>query len=320
MSPDPSDGEARRADGDPVVDVLMIAFNNVSHIAATVRELVGRPEVDTVVVIDHGRDGSGAAAAEVGASVVHDPSNPGFGAGMNRAARQARAPFLLLMNPDASLSVDALSAGLEAMAADRGAGAVQGMIRTPSTGGLERAGGRELGPLDLIGRAVGARALLASPMIRRIVGRVPRLRHQVERGIEEIAEVETLAGTAVLVRREAFESVGGFDERYFLYGEDLDLCRRLRRRGWSLLYLPVDWADHENGSSSAGWWDRELRWWEGTMAFTARWWSTGAYASARLAAAIMFLRLALRSPMRSPQAWNAVVRSPGRVRRTATVR
>lgn len=306
--------------GEPEIDVLMIAFNNLTQIADLVRDLVGRPEVRSVVVIDHGRDGSGAAAAGAGAIVVHDPSNPGFGAGMNQAANHARAQFLLLMNPDATLSADALSAGLEAMASHPSAGAAQGMIRTPSTGDLERAGGRELGPLDLTGRAVGARALLASPMIRRLVGRVPRLRHQIERGVVEVAEVETLAGTAVLVRREAFESIGGFDESYFLYGEDLDLCRRLRRQGWSLLYLPVDWAEHENGSSSAGWWDRELRWWEGTMAFTARWWGLGAFGWARLAAAIMFIRLALRSPGRSAQAWNAIVRSPGRVRRAAPIR
>ena len=103
---------------------------------------------------------------------------------------------------------------------------------------------------------------------------MPSLRDHVERVPSAAEDVETLAAVSILVRRDAFDAIGGFDERYFLYGEDLDLCRRLRGAGWRLVSLPVAWASHHSGASASGWWDRELRWWEGTMQFAAHWWAT----------------------------------------------
>jgi GT2 family glycosyltransferase len=297
------------------VDVLIVAYGSADTIGQQVKSLAGEDEVAAVIVVDHGTDGSAELAREAGAIAVHDPTNPGFGSGMNRAARLATAEHLLLMNPDAELGPEALAAGLDALSSHPDAAAAQGLIRTPSTGQLERAGGRELGPIDLLGRAVSAKALLQLPLVASVVRRIPALSHQVVRGTDATREVDTLAATALLVRRAAFEAVGGFDERIFLYAEDLDLCRRLRAAGWRLLYLPVPWADHENGSSSSTSWMRELRWWEGTMAFAARWWSDRALRLARAAAWIRFARLAVRSPRRAPMAFRAMLSTPGRIRR-----
>ncbi len=298
-----------------LVDVVTVTYGNANEIAATVNDLRCRPEVASVTVVDHGHDGSGRVAREAGAVVFADPTNPGFGAGMNRAAACGSAPFLLLMNPDAQLHEDALPFGLTALGRNEHAAAVQGLIDTPSTGSYERAGGRELGPLDLLGRSVGAKRLLRSAAVRAVTRRIPALAHQVDRGAEAVGAVETLAATAPLVRRDAFASVNGFDERYFLYGEDLDLCRRLRRCDWELLYLPVPWARHENGSSSSGWVARELRWWEGTMAFAARWWDAWAFAAAEAAAAIMACRLVLADRSCWREIVDALVVAPARIRR-----
>ena len=120
--------------------------------------------------------------------------------------------------------------------------------------------------------------------------------------------VEALAATAVLVRRDAFDQVGGFDAGYFLYGEDLDLCRRLRDAGWELVALPVPWADHDSGGSAASAWTRELDWWQGTMRFAARWWSRPAWRLAQGAAFVRWLRLALRHPRGAKAAWRALLR------------
>jgi N-acetylglucosaminyl-diphospho-decaprenol L-rhamnosyltransferase len=62
--------------------------------------------------------------------------------------------------------------------------------------------------------------------------------------------VDWVSGTFVMVRREAFESVGGFDERYFMYVEDVDLCWRLRRAGWDVAYEPAGRVIHAIGASS----------------------------------------------------------------------
>jgi GT2 family glycosyltransferase len=301
-----------------LIDALIVAYGTADSITTVVSSLTGDDRVSLVSVVDHGDDGSGLLAARAGAMVAVDPTNPGFGAGMNRAARAGCSPFLLLMNPDAELLPGALETGLAALSERDDVAAVQGLITTPSTGQLERAGGPEFGPLDLLGRATSAKKLLRFGPVARLTARVPALRHQVERSTAETAEVETLSGTALLIRRAAFEAVDGFDERYFLYGEDMDLCRRLRQAGWSLLYLPVPWARHENGSSSDGWWNRELRWWEGTMAFAARWWSPIAFAGARIAALVMFARLTLRRPAGSLVAGRALVVDPTRVRADST--
>ncbi|MFN8050904.1 MAG: glycosyltransferase family 2 protein [Acidimicrobiales bacterium] len=293
----------------PTVDVAMVAFGNVDRIEQRVRGLRSYGVDGRVIVVDHGDDGSGAAAARAGATILHDPTNPGFGAGINRAVAASTAEYVLLMNPDADLTRIAIAAGLEALAADPSAGAAQGLIRTEATGDLERSGGRELRPIDLLGRALGAKRLLSVGFVARLA-RSLGAAHQVDRGTDAVVAVETIAATAMLIRREAFDSIGGFDERYFLYGEDLDLCRRLRAAGWTLLYLPTPWAEHECGGSAANWWERELRWWEGTLQFAAQWWGTGAFARAVGAAALMTVRLSIASPRRAGLAARALLRSP----------
>jgi GT2 family glycosyltransferase len=65
------------------------------------------------------------------------------------------------------------------------------------------------------------------------------------------ATVDWVMGAAMLIRREAFDAVGGFDERFFLYWEDADLCRRLRNRGWTTRYVPGAVVEHPGGRSSA---------------------------------------------------------------------
>ena len=140
--------------------------------------------------------------------------------------------------------------------------------------------------MHLVGRAVGARRLLSCRPVRAVAGRFGVVADHVVRVPNAPEVVESLAATALLVRREAFVEVGGFDESFFLYGEDLDLCRRLRVAGWELLAIPEPTAHHDNGASSSTTTERELSWWRGTMRFSALWWSTAAWSVALAAAAV----------------------------------
>jgi len=168
--------------------------------------------------------------------------------------------------------------------------------------------------VHLWGRALHLRRLLGTGVGRRLARRAGLADH-VDRVPTDPVDVEVLAATAVLVRRRAFEAVGGFDERYFLYGEDLDLCRRLRRAGFRLVALPVPWARHDSGGTSASWWAREVQWWRGTLGFAARWWSTGAWSLAMGAALVRWVALAATRPRSAPAAWRSVIAEPCRVRR-----
>jgi GT2 family glycosyltransferase len=155
--------------------------------------------------------------------------------------------------------------------------------------------------------------------VRQLARRSALLRDHADRVPAGPVEVEALAATVLLVRRSAFAAVGGFDTGFFLYGEDLDLCRRLRQAGWTLAALENVWAVHESGGSAASTVGRELQWWRGTMQYAARWWTTGAWAVAIFAAVARATRLTISSPAIAPSAWSHVVWEPlhDRLRRPA---
>ncbi len=300
------------------VDVVIVAFGSRDVIGERVERVKAMPGVGRVVVVDNGDDGSGAVAAAAGATVVEQPWNPGFGAGQNVGVRATSAPFALLLNPDAELEPKAAAAGAAFLRDHSDVGAVQGAILGWS-GEAERSQGRELGPLHLWGRALGARRALRLSPVRAAARRVPTLADHADRVPEGPTDVAALAATALLVRRAAFDAVGGFDESYFLYGEDLDLARRLRGSGWRLVALPDVWARHESGGSAASWWDRELSWWQGTMVFAARWWRRPSWTAALAAAVVRWMILAVKRPRSAGEAWQALISKPRRRRRATAV-
>ena len=290
------------------VDTVLVAYRSEEVIGAAVslaRELGGR-----VVVVDHGDGKSARRAASLGAMAVYDPANPGFGAGANRGVACTSSPYVLLCNPDASVVAKAVRAGVEVLQARADVAGVQGVILNRGSGAPERSQGVEVGPVHLLGRALGARRLLSLTAVRNLVRRSSVLRDHAERVPANPQEVDCLAATALLVRRSAFDAVGGFDESYFLYGEDLDLCRRLRQAGWRLLALPDVWAEHVGGASAESAVARELYWWRGTMSFAARWWRPRAWRVAVAAAILRWVGLAARHPTRARAAFGALVAEP----------
>ncbi len=298
-------------------DVVLVAYRSAALIGDRTDEARALPGVAAVVVVDHGDDGSDAVAAAHGARSISNPANPGFGAGQNAGVAAGHAPFVLLLNPDARPDPQGVEDAVAYLAGHFDVGAAQGEIRNEHTGEAERSQGVSLGPVHLLGRALGARRLLALRPVRALAAHIPSLRDHVDRVPTEPVDVESLAATAVIVRRAAFESIDGFDESYFLYGEDLDLCRRLRDADWRVVALPGLMATHENGASSTTSWSRELEWWRGTMLFAARWWSTPEWAQARVAAVLRALALAAMHPTKAVTVWRALVTQP-RARRAAT--
>lgn len=290
------------------VDVVIVAYGSDDVIVPAViraKKLGGR-----VVVVDHGDGCSAQLAAAVDATSFHDPENPGFGAGQNRGVAQTRSRFVLLCNPDAEIDVTAIDAGTDFLDQHAQVAAVQGVIVNRATGAPERSQGRALGPVHLVGRSLGARSLLAVPAVRRLARRSATLRDHADRVPAGAVDVEAIAATALLVRRSAFDDVGGFDRRYFLYGEDLDLCHRLRQAGWTLVALPEPWAVHIGGGSAESSWAREMEWWRGTMTFASRWWTPISWGIAVVAAFVQWLRLSLRRPLHAQRAFKALLLAP----------
>lgn len=298
------------------VDTVLVAYRSESVIGPAVDRalaLGGR-----VVVVDHGDGESAVRAAAAGAIAIHDPSNPGFGTGQNRGVAFTDSAFVLLCNPDAEIDPAAVRRGAEFLAAHPDVAAVQGVVVNRTTGAAERSQGVAITPLHLVGRAVAARHLLTVPAVRRLARRSAMLRDHADRVPAGPTAVETLAATVLLVRRTAFDSIGGFDAGYFLYGEDVDFCRRLRDTGWSLMALPEVWAVHDAGGSAESSVSRELHWWAGTMRYAACWWGTGAWVVALGAAGTRAARLTVSSPRRLVEVWTSLVGQPLHARRRST--
>lgn len=298
------------------VDVVVVAYNSRDVLPGCVAAARRIPGLREIVVVDHGGDGSARVAEAAGAWAMTVGENGGFGAGQNCGLRVTAAPFVLLLNPDALVVPEAVARGVAFLEAESDVAAVQGVIVSRSTGRPERSQGVEVGPLHLAGRALGVRRVSAVPPIARMARRLDVLTDHVDRIPDGPRAVASLAATALLVRRSAITRLGGFDESYFLYGEDLDLCRRLRLSGWRLVALPDEWAVHQSGGSSASGWDRELHWWRGTMQFAARWWSAPAWWAAVAAATLRWARLVTLRPRGAREAWRALV-GAARVHRRA---
>lgn len=277
------------------IDAVVVAFNSRDHIDACLERLEHLPDLASITVIDNGSDGTGRLAARRGANVVLRPDNPGFGTAQNAGVQTGSAPFLLLVNPDATTEPEAVTAGLRVLEGRADVAAVQGVIRG-SAGEVERSSGLLLRSTHLVGRALGLRRLTRSRFSAKLASRTAIGKDHVLRAPTEPTEVEWLAATAPLVRRSAFESVGGFDERFFLYAEDDDLCRRLVAQGWALIALPDEWARHASGASSASYWTREVSYWEGSMTLASLWFPPAAWAASYAAAVARSLAIAAARP------------------------
>ena len=291
------------------IEAVVVAFRSAGLIEECLDALEANTAVHRVVVVEQ----SGETHAPRGPAVefVARP-NRGFGAGVNEGLRLTDAPFVLVVNPDAVVT-DAVARALPMFDAAE-VGAVQGVVLGRETGLPERSSGVLMRPMHLWGRALGGRRLLEVPLARSVARRLQLLRDHADRIPARVAEVEWLAATAVLYRRAALVDVDGFDEGYFLYGEDLDLAVRLRRAGWRLLALPDTWAVHRSGASSPSTLERELHWWAGTVRYAAQWWSAPAWLAAVAASAVAALRLLSADGARIREIVDMLVATPVRER------
>jgi N-acetylglucosaminyl-diphospho-decaprenol L-rhamnosyltransferase len=179
-----------------------------------------------------------------GLRVVEASGNLGYGAGVNLGVRQLdpEIEWVLVTNPDVRVSPHALETLLEIAAAEPTAGAIGPRIIEPS--GEVYPSARELPSLRTgIGHALFANVWLSNPWSQRYHG-------EYRASSERWRETGWLSGSCQLVRRAAFEAIGGFDDSYFMYFEDVDLGDRLARAGWRNLYVSTASVMHSGAHST----------------------------------------------------------------------
>ncbi len=198
----------------------------------------------SVVVVDNST--SGASRAVVGddpaVTLLESERNLGFGAGVNAGVALTSTPAVLVCNPDVELRPGALTSLLRRLDAEPHAALIAPALL--DGGGRRRPGARPLpSPLR---SSLNAFAGLLAPESRVVARHRSR-----EAGLLVSGAACWVPGTCLLVRRAAFDQVQGFDESFFLYLEEVDLCRRLSERGWRVVVEPAAEVLHEGGVSTS---------------------------------------------------------------------
>lgn len=226
----------------PDVTAIVVSYNARQHLRRCLAELGPGHEL---IVVDNASTDSSVELVEEEfphAAILRLERNVGFGAASNVGIRHATRRYFLLLNPDAWPVADAVEE-LVALAERRPrAGAVGPRLVRPS-GELER---------SVRGFPTVWRLATEYFFLRWFAPRSRALNAFYSGGFDHDAEreAEFLVGAALLLRREAVEEVGGFDPAFFMFNEEVDLCFRLRRAGWEVVFHPGATFVHVGGGSS----------------------------------------------------------------------
>jgi GT2 family glycosyltransferase len=235
----------------PEIAILIVNYNAGDDLRRALESGASecaRSGWEAVVVDNASSDGSPSdvAAFAPNATLVRNTVNVGFARAVYQAAAATTAPLLLIMNPDCHLAAGSVAALRAELDAEPTCAVVGPRILDPDGAVQGSARGDPDMFTGLFGRTGRLRGLAPTlPVARRNVV----VEDVISSGQRSVA-VDWVSGACMIVRREAFAAVGGFDERYFLYWEDADLCRRLRGRGFQVRYVPGAAAVHRVGRSS----------------------------------------------------------------------
>lgn len=238
---------------DPTLDVSIIIVNwNTRELLdaclTSVAQSVGPVRAEIIVVDNGSSDGSAAMVGDVFPNVrlVINTCNVGFAAANNQGLRVAHGRYLLLLNSDTIVLAGAIDQMVRYMDTHAGVGGLG-----PRLLNEDRSLQVSVFPFPHIARdALVILEVNRWPLVGALTRRYARRRN--ERMSMETGEVQWVMGSCLLLRRQALVEVGLLDEGYYFTNEEIDLCYRLRQRGWSIVHLVSATIIHLGGRSSAG--------------------------------------------------------------------
>lgn len=228
-----------------LVSVVVVNWNAAAYLGGCLQSLAdfGCGHIVDTIVVDNGSSDDSADVAEAmpGVRVVRLGQNLGFARACNIGARLARGELLLFLNPDAALLASTLSNVLRAATDSANAGVgIFGVQLVGRDGTVARSCADFPGPISMLENVVG---------LDRIFKTCGYVLRSWDHG--DTRTVDHVIGAFFLVRRAVFESLRGFDERYFLYFEDLDFSLRAKRAGWDSMFVSCSRAFHIGGGVSS---------------------------------------------------------------------
>jgi len=227
--------------------VIVVSYNTreltLQAVAAARKAAAGLDA--RVIVADNGStDGTAQAvrAADSEVRVLVNPDNPGYGAAINRAASAEPAAYVCAMNADVELEPQCLATLRRYLDANPACGLVGPALAYAD--GTPQASAKRFPTLGLaLGEVFGLHNLVpANRWVRRF--------YYADRDLTRDTHVDTLSGAVMLLRGRAFEGVGRFDEGFWMYFEETDLCRRLHDQGHAVALCPGAQAMHQHGAST----------------------------------------------------------------------
>ncbi|MBK6767189.1 MAG: glycosyltransferase family 2 protein [bacterium] len=228
------------------VTVVVVTYNSGDTIDGCLQALTASAGdlLDSVILVDNAStdDSVFCANRHSGLRVISNDTNLGFSRACNIGAREAATDYLLFLNPDAQIEPDSLMELVAFMSA-RPQAACCGPLITDERGVPDPACRRGFPtPVNALGRLFFLEKLF--PSSRKFSSyTLPWL------GFDTEATVDCVSGACLMIRRAEFEQLGGFDERFFLFGEDIDLCKRVSERGRETWFVPAARIAHIGGHS-----------------------------------------------------------------------
>ena len=230
----------------PVVSALIVSYNVKGLLLKCLEAFYAHADVpvEAVVVDNASTDGSLAAVASEfpQATVLAQQRNLGFGRANNVGLERCQGRFVLLLNPDVTVNPQAVGRMADFLITRQDAAVVGPRLLYPDGRNDPDARRSFPVPRTLFYRTVGLSRLFPKSRVfgRHNMGHMPDT---------EVHEMDAGSAACMMVRMAALDRVGFFDPRYFMFGEDLDLCYRLKLGGWKVFYLPSASAIHHKGAA-----------------------------------------------------------------------
>jgi len=224
----------------PEVSVIIITRNTCALTRAAIRSAEEAAGGGEIIVVDNGSSDDTATVLPPefpSVQLIRSEINLGFARACNLAARRAHGEFLLLLNSDARLEPGALGRAVQFMRATPDCAVAGAQLLS-----LDGTRQNSIANFPTLSTELLNKSLLRQLFPKRFPGK--------ERPLAEATEVESVVGAFFLIRKAAWDALGGFDERFFFFFEETDFCLQARRRGWKVFHLPQVRVWHEQGGTA----------------------------------------------------------------------
>ena len=230
------------------LSIIIVSWNTKDYLQKCLNSIYENTKGITfeVIVVDNASSDASAQMVKnrfPQAILIENKENLGFGAANNQAIKRSRGKYALILNPDTEISGESLNTMVTFLNENPKVGSVGPKILNPNNS-IQLTCARNYPTLST--EFFWLTTLVRRFPKNRVMGRylMSYWDHTDRR------EVDCLSGACMMVRRDVLEKMSYFDEDYFMYGEDVDLCYRIKKAGWQIWYLPEAQIIHYGGASS----------------------------------------------------------------------